>query len=98
MTMKIPGAKIVTTIPETTLTPDSHQIHSIGYDAERRMCVIRFKSSAETKAYGYPGFSPELWAEFDAAESKGSFFYRRIKDEWATRFVMLPGLNAHSAP
>ncbi len=67
----------------TSITMDSvesSQIHSIGYDAPTRTLAVRFKArSGPGSLYHYGNVSEAEFAEFQAAESKGSFFGRRIK-------------------
>ncbi|MDR9052109.1 KTSC domain-containing protein [Burkholderia multivorans] len=61
---------------------ESSQIHSIGFDAATKTLAIRFKNrttGAATSLYHYENVDAALFAEFAAAESKGSFFGQRIK-------------------
>jgi hypothetical protein len=59
-----------------TLTPESSQIHGIGYDPLRQVLAIEFNSNHDTLTYEYPGVTPDRFAEFQASESKGSWFYK----------------------
>jgi len=74
--------------PNIQLTPvKSSQIAAIGYDANSQTLAIRFKvkGDAPGPVYRYANFTAEDWAEFQAAESVGSHFYRHIKPR-ADRF------------
>lgn len=66
------------TIP-LALTPESSQIHGFGYDPVRQVLAIEFNSNHEQLTYEYPGVTPDRFAEFQAAESKGSWFYKNKK-------------------
>lgn len=57
-------------------TPDSSQIHSIGYDKERKIFEIVYKNMAK---YHYFQVSEELWEKAQAAESIGKFCSAHIK-------------------
>ncbi|CAN7340451.1 KTSC domain-containing protein [Acidovorax sp. LjRoot74] len=75
-TAAAPKAKPYTPIP---LTPvQSNQIGAIGYDAATQTLAVCFARGAGA-IYHYPGVSPELHAEFMAADSKGIFFGQRIR-------------------
>lgn len=63
-----------------TLTPESSQIH--GYGWENGTLALEFKSNHEKVRYHYP-FTPEQFAAFEAAESKGKHFYAHIKKQYA---------------
>lgn len=61
---------------------ESSQIHSIGHDPATNTLAIRFKNrttGAATSLYHYQNVDAALFAEFAAAESKGSFFGKHIK-------------------
>jgi hypothetical protein len=67
------------TAPPIQLTGiESTQISAIGYDAASETLAIVFKTNPD-KTYHYHGVTAEQNAEFEAAASKGSFFYKRIK-------------------
>lgn len=60
----------------------SSQIAAIGHDSASGTLAILFppkKSTGISDTYHYQGVSAELFAEFLAAESQGSFFIQRIK-------------------
>lgn len=64
---------------QITMTPvASSQIAEIGHDAEHQILAIRFKSETQPLYY-YENFDAAKFAEFSAAESIGSYFYKRIK-------------------
>lgn len=61
------------------LTPvDSSQIEAVGYDDATKTLALKFKHGGSV--YHYDNVPPELYADFSAAESKGSFFGKRIKN------------------
>lgn len=60
----------------------SSQLAAIGHDAASSTLAIQFppkKSTGVVDVYHYQGVSADLFAEFLAAESQGSFFIQRIK-------------------
>lgn len=60
----------------------SSQISAIGHSPELNVLAIQFppkKSTGVSDVYHYQGVGAELFAEFLAAESQGSFFIQRIK-------------------
>lgn len=57
---------------------DSSQLSEYGYDESTKTLAIKFKHGGNV--YHYDNVSPELFSEFNAAESKGSFFGKRIKN------------------
>lgn len=64
------------------MTPvESSQLSAIGHDAATNTLAIRFppKKSGVSDVYHYQNVSAEMFAEFLAAESYGSFFIQRIK-------------------
>lgn len=73
----------MSTTPIITMQPvTSSQIASIGHSPELNLLAIQFppkKSTGVSDVYHYQGVSAELFAEFLAAESQGSFFIQRIK-------------------
>lgn len=56
---------------------ESSQISEYGYDEATKTLAIKFKHGGGV--YHYDNVEPELYAEFNAAGSKGSFFGKRIK-------------------
>ncbi|MFA7289595.1 MAG: KTSC domain-containing protein [Melioribacteraceae bacterium] len=58
------------------LTPDSSQIHSIGYDEERKTFEIVYKNMAK---YHYFNVPAELWQQAQTATSIGKFCGAHIK-------------------
>jgi len=64
------------------LTPvESSQIAAIGHDAASKTLAIQFKNKKGVgNTYHYDNVSPETYTEFLAAESKGRFFGKFIKD------------------
>jgi hypothetical protein len=59
----------------------SSQIAAVGYDAETRELVIKFRASGRTAEaiYSYDGVPPELATGLIAAESPGAYFHRHIR-------------------
>lgn len=61
----------------------SSQIAAIGYDPDSQTLAVQFiETGAEGRLYHYLNFPPEKFAELEAAESKGSYFYKRIKNRY----------------
>ena len=56
---------------------DSTAIRSMGYDASRRELDVEFRESGDV--YRYLDVSPDEYAEFVAAESKGTHLNQVIK-------------------
>lgn len=78
--------EVVKGIPVIEMLPcDSSQIHAYGYNADTKTLALQFKrkdgdgNRVGGSIYHYDDVSPELYAEFCAAESKGSFFGKRVK-------------------
>ena len=75
-------------MPTVPLTPvESSQLEAYGYDPESQTLAVRFKGKGDRPGslYHYQNFTPDDWAAFQAAESKGSHFIRTIKpavDRW----------------
>lgn len=57
----------------------SKQVKAIGYDESTQTLAVSFTRGTGA-VYHYPGVTPELHANFMAAESIGSFFGQHIKD------------------
>lgn len=62
--------------PIKTAPVESSNIAAIGYEAETKTLQVDFKTG---KRYQYQNVPPELFAEFQAAESVGQFFADKIK-------------------
>lgn len=61
----------------------STQIAAYGYDSERRILEVELTpnatlASAQYLRWQYADVSPEKWEGFQAAPSKGVYFYRAI--------------------
>lgn len=54
----------------------SSNIHAIGYDVDRRVLAVEFMNGG---IFHYGNITPEKWADFQAAESKGKFFGTQIR-------------------
>ena len=58
---------------------ESHQLAAYGFDPATNTLAITFKQkNGSSPPYHYP-CTPELYAELEAAVSKGKFFNQRIK-------------------
>ena len=60
---------------------ESSNLKAIGYDKATLTLRLRFKSS--TGPYDYRGVPQELFLEFMKSESKGRFFFTKIKGKYA---------------
>ena len=80
----------------TLIWVESSQIAGIGYDPKKHVLAVRFKNwkGEATSLYHYANVSPEEYAAFLAADSKGKFFGAHIKPN-ADRY---PYLKVESAP
>jgi KTSC domain len=63
---------------------DSSSIDQIGYDEDRRELWIRFKSG---ETYAYSDVPAATHEEIMRAASKGSYFNREVKPNYAYRPV-----------
>lgn len=80
--------------PAIALTPvESNQIDSIGYDEATQTLAVQFKRGARA-IYHYPGVTAKQWADFQAAESKGTHFGQHFK---ALAFEKYPNEDAPAA-
>ena len=59
---------------------ESTQLALAGYNPEAQTLAISFKGG--DRVYHYHGVSPDLYDEFQAAKSKGAFFYSRINNRF----------------
>ncbi|HEV2846812.1 MAG TPA: KTSC domain-containing protein [Thermoanaerobaculia bacterium] len=57
----------------------SSAISSVGYDERKSMLEVEFQSGA---VYEYFDVPPKVWRELQAADSKGRFLSRRIRDRY----------------
>lgn len=65
-----------------TCDGSSSAIARAGYDPDREVMTITFNSG---KSYAYQGISPQTFGRYCAADSKGGFFSRNIRDKYAFR-------------
>lgn len=80
-TKQEPGAELRMQLESITLFPvQSSNLESIGYVSVARMMIVRFKNG---RTYLYPAVPEELFNNFLAAESKGTFFHQNIKGKYA---------------
>ena len=63
---------------------DSSSIDQIGYDEDNRELWIRFKSG---ETYAYSDVPATTHEEIMRADSKGSYFNREVKPNYAYRAV-----------
>jgi len=61
------------------MTPvQSNQVAAVGYDATTKTLAVQF-SRGPGHIYHYPDCDEKVYADFMAAESKGTFFGQHIK-------------------
>jgi len=70
---------------ESTITIPMFEVKSknlklVGYDPSNMILRIVFKSQPEK--YDYKGVPPELFTELMGSESKGKFFFSKIKTKF----------------
>ena len=58
----------------------SSNLKAVGYDKATLTLRVQFKTSSTT--YDYKGVSPDLFLEFMKSDSKGRFFFTRIKGKF----------------
>lgn len=56
----------------------SSVLKAVGYDAQQRVLRVRFPNG---RIYEYLDVAPKRWAALMAAESRGAFFNRHIRDD-----------------
>jgi hypothetical protein len=61
---------------------DSTCVARLGYDAAAEEVHVEFHDSA---VYGYRNFASRVYAEFEAAESKGTFLNLVVKPNYPAR-------------
>lgn len=59
---------------------ESNVLAGYGYDPATQTMVLQFRSSAGKKEYEYPDVPAEVFAQLDAAESHGSWWYANKKN------------------
>lgn len=57
----------------------SSHIHSIGHDPETGTLAVRFQRGG---TYHHEGVPPEVYDDFHACVSPGSFYRENIKDQY----------------
>lgn len=65
--------------PITTRDVESSQFKRFGFDGQTLQIDFHPRKDGTVTRYQYAGMTPELWEEFQAAESKGSWFIHNIK-------------------
>jgi len=63
---------------------ESSNIKEIGYDPPTERLRVTFKTD---KTYEYFGVSDVMWQAFQAADSKGKFFHKHIREEYVGKKV-----------
>jgi hypothetical protein len=66
------GLTQLTAVESTTLA-------GVAYDSPNEVLRLQFRNRA---IYCYFGVSPEIWHQLIAAESKGAFFNRNIRNRF----------------
>ena len=66
---------------------ESSVFTSVAYIRSKRILELEFRSGA---VYRYFDFSPQQFNEFLAAESKGGYFSRHIRDRFRCEQVRRP--------
>ncbi|HET9164067.1 MAG TPA: KTSC domain-containing protein [Solirubrobacterales bacterium] len=61
---------------------DSSAMARLGYDEEAEEALVEFHDAG---LYAYEGVPPAVYAEFDTAESKGTFLNEVIKLRYPAR-------------
>lgn len=70
------------TAPIIAITPcESSQVAGFGYDAKTQTLAVQFPGRGATpgSVYHYSAVPPEVFADFQASESKGKFFGSKIR-------------------
>lgn len=74
------------TAPIITITHcESSQVAGFGYDEETRTLAVQFPGRGATPGsiYHYSDVPPEVFAEFQASESKGKFFGSKVRGHFS---------------
>ena len=66
------------------LPVESSMAQSLGYDAERQLLQVEFRSGS---VYQYEDIDEETWDALQAAESTGQFYNEEIKGSYKSRRV-----------
>ena len=84
------------------LTPDSSKVYGYGYVPETQTLAVQFKGFDGTprgNAYHYPNVTPEMFAELEAAESKGKHINAVfVKTQYPFEKLLAGAPAAPSAP
>jgi hypothetical protein len=65
--------------PITTTEVESSQFKRYGFDGKTLQIDFHPRRDGTITRYQYANVTPEMWEEFQAAESKGSWFIHNIK-------------------
>jgi hypothetical protein len=60
----------------------SSTIDEAAYDVKTNTMLVNFKSGSIMQWYAYSNVPIKVWVDFTKAESKGSFFAKKIKEEY----------------
>jgi hypothetical protein len=63
---------------------NSTNLDSIGYEKKKKELQVEFKDGAR---YKFKDVKPDLFKEFQKAESKGSFFAMNIRNKFVTKKI-----------
>ena len=79
--------KVVTVDAVPLIEIESSTIAAIGYSAEKERLFVRFKSTP-LEVWAYHRVPLEVWAAMQEAESKGKYFYARIKSRFTAEKII----------
>lgn len=68
-------------------SPSSSTIEKVWYDRHTKTMMVQFKKGC---AYLYYGIQPELYDEFEKADSAGKFFAEHVKHNYDYPYVKAP--------
>lgn len=71
-------------------TADSSSIASVGYSPQNRTLEIEFRNGARYRYFGVPC---DAYEEMLAAESKGRYFHRVIRQIYAYQQILSKGVS-----
>lgn len=76
----------------------SRALHAFAYSAKTRTLFVEFNGKRTDRFYAYYGVSPYRARKMREAESRGSYFARRIKNRYdCARFELTPVVPATPA-
>ena len=63
----------------------SSNLAGFGYDAASKTLAVKFKDSGKT--YHYADVPPDIFDEFGKAESKGKFFFAKVRNSYKAKLL-----------